>query len=112
MKNNIAGIFLIFFTLQIGSCLAQKNKPSSVALISDTQAPMWVEKLFLKSNHNEEATTKLFEQIVNLKPVSLFILGDVTSWSAKKKNGVRWTIISNNADHQEFRYMRYWEIMM
>ena len=92
MKNNIAGIFLIFFTLQIGSCLAQKNKPSSVALISDTQAPMWVEKLFLKSNHNEEATTKLFEQIVNLKPVSLFILGDVTSWSAKKK---KWRTMDN-----------------
>ena len=46
---------------------------------------MRIEKLFLKYHHNEKATAILFEQIVKLKPETLFILGDVTSWSAKEK---------------------------
>lgn len=54
-------------------------------MISDTQAPMWIEKLFLKSHQNEKATAILFGQIVKMKPQHLFILGDVTSWSAKEK---------------------------
>ncbi|MBS1506117.1 MAG: metallophosphoesterase [Bacteroidetes bacterium] len=54
-------------------------------MISDTQAPMRVEKLFLKSHHNEHATSVLFQKIDSLKPMSLFILGDVTSWSAKER---------------------------
>jgi len=54
-------------------------------MISDTQAPMRIEKLFLKSHNNEKATGTLFGQIVKLKPKYLFILGDVTSWSAKEK---------------------------
>jgi len=54
-------------------------------MISDTQAPMWIEKVFLKSDHNEEATSMLFNQIVKVKPENLFILGDVTAWSAKRK---------------------------
>lgn len=57
----------------------------SIAMISDTQAPMWIEKVFLKSDHNEEATAILFDQIVKLKPKNLFILGDVTALSAKEK---------------------------
>lgn len=82
MKKIDGVYFWIIFLLLSWSGYAQR--PTTV-MISDTQAPMRVEKLFLKSHHNEKATSKLFEKIDSLKPNSLFILGDVTSWSAKEK---------------------------
>ena len=81
MKEIVFSLF-IFYTL---SGLAQKDQQRSVIMISDTQAPMRIEKLFLKSHNNERATGILFGQVVKLKPKNLFILGDVTSWSAKEK---------------------------
>ena len=81
MKEIVFSLF-IFHAL---SGLAQKDQQRSVIMISDTQAPMRIEKLFLKSHNNERATGILFGQVVKLKPKNLFILGDVTSWSAKEK---------------------------
>jgi calcineurin-like phosphoesterase family protein len=66
------------------SGFAQEGSPR-IAMISDTQAPMWIEKVFLKSDHNEKATAILFEQIVKQKPEFLFVLGDVTAKSSKEK---------------------------
>ncbi len=77
-------MLVVLCTMPMLSSLAQENQ-RAIAMISDTQAPMWIEKVFLKSDHNEKATAILFEQIVKLKPQCLFILGDVTSWSAKEK---------------------------
>ncbi len=86
--RKIAFIFFIFHKL---SGFAQENQ-HSIAMMSDTQAPMWIEKVFLKSDHNERATSILFDEIVKLKPGFLFILGDVTSWSAKEK---KWGAMDN-----------------
>lgn len=47
--------------------------------ISDTQAPMLVEKIILKPNQNKKATSLLFAQIVKTKPQSVYMLGDVVS---------------------------------
>lgn len=80
---------LVFYRL---SALAQESQRQSTAMISDTQAPMWIEKVFLKSHNNEKATSILFDQIVKLKPDNLFILGDVTAKSAKEK---RWRAMDN-----------------
>jgi UDP-2,3-diacylglucosamine pyrophosphatase LpxH len=55
------------------------------AFVSDTQAPMWIEDVFLKSNNNERATALLFSDIVNQKPSALFILGDVVTLGYKEK---------------------------
>ena len=93
LKNVIS----ILLALRALSCHAQGEPRRLIAIISDTQAPMRIEKLFLKSHENEKATAKLFEQIAKLKPGYLFILGDITSWSAKKKSGRRWTLIFRNA---------------
>jgi Icc-related predicted phosphoesterase len=76
---------LILFVLSALPSIGQDDTRKSMAMISDTQAPMRIEKLFLKSNHNEKATAIIFQQIVELKPEFLFVLGDVTSWSAKEK---------------------------
>jgi hypothetical protein len=83
---NLRGQAVLLFSFLLSfACFAQEAQRSSIAIISDTQAPMWIEKVFLKSDRNEEATSDLFSEIVKLRPGSLFILGDVTAWSAKKK---------------------------
>jgi UDP-2,3-diacylglucosamine pyrophosphatase LpxH len=58
---------------------------TKIAFVSDTQAPMWIEDVFLKSNNNEKATALLFSEIVKQKPADLFILGDVVSLGHKEK---------------------------
>jgi UDP-2,3-diacylglucosamine pyrophosphatase LpxH len=45
--------------------------------VSDTQQPMMVEKLVLKSNHNKTATADIFTTILQERPKSLYMLGDV-----------------------------------
>lgn len=82
MGRCILFTFCVFYGL---SAIAQDNPQGSIAMISDTQAPMWIERLFLKANNNEKATARLFDQIVKQRPGNLFILGDVTAWSAKEK---------------------------
>ena len=73
--------------LSIPSLLAQSQEkpvpdtPSSnvIAFTSDTQAPMWVETLWLKSHKNRHATKMVFSDVLRTKPTSLFILGDVVN---------------------------------
>lgn len=73
-------ILLMSFVLR----LSAQNKPV-IAFASDTQEPMWVEKLFLKSNHNLLATKMLFKDVDSLRPKAFFILGDVVSVGKNKK---------------------------
>ncbi len=40
---------------------------------------MWIETLFLKKDHNKEATKKLFGAVADRKPGALFIMGDVVN---------------------------------
>ena len=50
-----------------------------LAFASDTQAPMLVEKIWLKSFKNRLATQLLFDDIRIKKPKHLFLLGDVVN---------------------------------
>ena len=73
--------------LSIPSLLAQSqelpvsdnNSSKVIAFTSDTQAPMWVETLWLKSHKNRHATKMVFSDVLRTKPTSLFILGDVVN---------------------------------
>lgn len=56
-----------------------------LAFASDTQKPMWVETLFLKSNNNRQATKKIFNEFAALKPKALFLLGDVVNLGYSNK---------------------------
>jgi hypothetical protein len=74
---------------QVPQKLEQVAERKEIAFVSDTQAPLWVENIFLKSNHNREATGLIFQDIIKNKPKALFILGDVVSLGyrdAKWKN--------------------------
>ena len=72
---------------------AQAEKPATpdstlIAFSSDTQAPMFVEKLWLKPTHNKAATRRLFRDIENRKPGSLFLLGDVVNLGSRDKGAI------------------------
>jgi hypothetical protein len=79
-------IFVIIFS--IGQVFAQQTQPV-IAFASDTQEPMWVEKLLLKSNHNQKATEMIFKDVNTLRPAGMFILGDVVSLGYKTKKWAR-----------------------
>ncbi|HEU4634116.1 MAG TPA: metallophosphoesterase [Flavisolibacter sp.] len=76
---------LIFCSLLFCSFFAKGQnsndvKDSSLIIFaSDTQAPMWIETLWLKAHHNRAATEKLFGEMANRKPGAVFILGDVVN---------------------------------
>ncbi|MEI6265309.1 MAG: metallophosphoesterase [Sphingobacteriia bacterium] len=82
-------ILLISSWSSQSSAITQQNELDTtahlIALVSDTQAPLGVEKIYLKSNNNTLATKKIFENIVQQKPTNLFILGDVVSIGSKEK---------------------------
>lgn len=76
-------ICLLIFCLLFDVSFAQKRP--ILAFTSDTQQPMTIEKIFLRSDHNEKATKMIFEDIAALKPAGMFILGDVVSVGYKNK---------------------------
>jgi hypothetical protein len=52
---------------------------TEIAFVSDTQQPMWVEKLFLHADHNTKATAMIFSDILEQKPRAVYLLGDVVA---------------------------------
>jgi hypothetical protein len=52
---------------------------TEIAFASDTQAPLWLEQLFLKTHNNKTATKMIFTDIIRRRPLSFFLLGDVVS---------------------------------
>ena len=50
---------------------------SLLAFLADTQAPMWIEALFLKQRDNVKATQAIFREILNCHPETLYWLGDI-----------------------------------
>jgi Icc-related predicted phosphoesterase len=91
MTVKLHWVFFIFWIQN--HCIGQPAKDtahSEIAFVSDTQAPMWIETLWLKPNRNTQATELIFSDIVNEKPACLFILGDVVSLARKAK---KWTYV-------------------
>jgi len=89
----------MLFTCDCGGTLYCKGNNSidsvqhSIIFISDTQAPMWFEKIFVRTHRNEEATKILLNAIINDSTVSsVFFLGDVTAMSSIDHN---WTTIDS-----------------
>jgi len=74
--------FLLAFGLFAAKSVAGQV---DIAFVSDTQAPMRVEKMVLKYNQNERATRLIFHDIFTRRPSSLVLLGDVVSLGYKEK---------------------------
>ncbi len=55
--------------------------------LSDTQAPSFFETLFVRPDHNEEATQKIFDRAAQEKDLAAaFMLGDVTRAASNENN--------------------------
>ena len=51
----------------------------TLAFVADTQAPMFVETLLLRSHNNRKATKLLFEDVLRRHPDAFFLLGDLVN---------------------------------
>lgn len=77
---------LLFSNYLVCFCQTQVvNSRPSIEFISDTQSPLFLERIIRKTNHNEKATKLIFENINAKHPSSIFILGDVVSLGFSKK---------------------------
>lgn len=57
----------------------QSPASNIISFASDTQAPMFVETLWLRANNNRKATKLLFEDVLHRHPAAFFLLGDVVN---------------------------------
>ncbi len=58
---------------------------TELVFVSDTQQPLLVETILLKSNNNRNATADIFSEILQRKPQSLYMLGDVVGLGYSNK---------------------------
>jgi 3',5'-cyclic AMP phosphodiesterase CpdA len=65
--------------VEADSAAVDTSRGPLFCVISDSQAPIWVETIFLKENRNREATGLIFRQIQKVHPKALFMLGDVVN---------------------------------
>jgi 3',5'-cyclic AMP phosphodiesterase CpdA len=87
------GKIRIFFKAFLGVAIlinthalfAQQKSPV-IAFTADTQAPLLLERVIHKTNHNEKATEMIFNDITDKAPTALFILGDVVSLSCENNS--------------------------
>src|SRR3569832_1413251 len=82
--------FCTFILSSIVFIAFSQAKRPVITFTSDTQEPMWVEKIMLKSNHNQQATKMIFKDVLSLHPAGFFILGDVVSVGYRVS---KWTAI-------------------
>lgn len=79
MQKILFAAFALFSVIMGKSQGVATPDSTLMAFASDTQKPMWVETLFLKSNQNRQATKKIFNEFAQLRPKALFLLGDVVN---------------------------------
>ncbi|MFD2938171.1 metallophosphoesterase family protein [Spirosoma flavum] len=68
----------------------QEDNKREILFLSDTQAPMWVERLVLRTHQNTKATNTIFNEIIQIKPAVLYWLGDIVSLGYRNN---KWRII-------------------
>src|SRR3954462_8621811 len=82
-------LLLLLFILPALAGNTQLQEPaknfSTIAFASDTQAPMWIETLWLKPDHNRTATRMVFTDILSQRPSAVFLLGDVVNLGSSDK---------------------------
>lgn len=74
----------------------QQPHNNLLAFASDTQAPMLVETILLRSNNNRKATQLLFKHIIGLHPHTFFLLGDVVNLGYSQR---QWRQIDPHLHH-------------
>jgi UDP-2,3-diacylglucosamine pyrophosphatase LpxH len=93
---------LMYLIIVLTIAFEAKAQPT-IAFVSDTQEPMWIEDVFLKSNQNTKATNLIFNAVLNQKPTDLLILGDVVALGHKEK---KWKAIDTYLQNCKTRGIR------
>jgi predicted phosphodiesterase len=76
--------FLLFFFVSFLTAQTDSIQ-STLVFLSDTQAPMWVEKLYLKDYDNEKATQNIFSSILKEQKLDAVIhCGDITAYGMSR----------------------------
>ncbi|MBC3783775.1 metallophosphoesterase family protein [Spirosoma utsteinense] len=70
--------------------MTDDKEKADILFLSDTQAPMFVERLVLRTHQNTKATTTIFAQILRVRPPVLYWLGDIVSLGFRDN---KWPII-------------------
>lgn len=65
--------------------MEQDSNKREILFLSDTQAPMWVERLVLRTHQNTKATQAIFAEMLRIKPAVLYWLGDIVSLGYKTR---------------------------
>jgi len=84
-------ILLLFFLF---SGIVTRSQ-TEIDFVSDTQAPMTVEKIKLHANHNTLATAMIFSEMLKNKPLAVYMLGDVVSVGSSNH---KWKMVDNFVD--------------
>jgi hypothetical protein len=83
MKRKLLLTFILFLHTRYFAAVTDMdidtNKPEILAFVADTQAPMWIEGVFLRKDNNPQATKNVMLDLIKLRPTALFMLGDVVS---------------------------------
>lgn len=72
--------------------MTEGKRNTNILFLSDTQAPMFVEKLVLRTHQNTKATTTIFTEILRTKPPVLYWLGDIVSLGFRDN---KWPVIDH-----------------
>ncbi|GAC1431826.1 MAG: hypothetical protein NVSMB7_07780 [Chitinophagaceae bacterium] len=87
MKKQAFFLLLIIFFHFAVAARAQLPHASNKEMyfVSDTQQPMFVEKLLLTPDHNKTATKDIFDAILKDRPSNVYMLGDVVALGYARK---------------------------
>ena len=66
----VSGFFAILLHFTIATADPVDNR---IIFLSDTQDPLWFERLYLAGNHNVEASDRILKQVISEKPDAVFI---------------------------------------
>ncbi len=85
LRKCLLPFFLLLIAISAESQADTSANSKEMVFVSDTQAPMWIETLFLKANNNRTATKMIFGDVTKRHPAAVYILGDVVSLGCSNK---------------------------
>ena len=82
-------LYRIIFIVLLPCCLCAQPSagPHALIFVSDTQSPIWFERLYLKSDDNEQATKSILSAILREQNVTGVVhAGDVTAYGSSSSS--------------------------
>jgi hypothetical protein len=109
--SRLCSILLWAVLLGVAPAISQHVSPGDTLradFVSDTQNPLWPEKLKLAWNNNELAHTRIFDAIVEDAPAAVFHLGDQIALGFLEKS---WAVIDSFGARLAARNIPYLPIL-